>query len=396
MIKIFCRIIICLLTVNILYGAGREKRELKIAFINVGHGDSILIKTPSGHTVLIDGGREGQESVIKSVLKKFGITKRIETIILSNPNSEHVGGLVGIIDKYDVGRIYGSGMPFVQYNYERFMELIMKKQDQMSETGSSESRLADIMARKFHYEYFDTRAGDILNWGPDVKVTVLSPHKLYHNTRSDPNNNSIVIKLVYKKVSFLFTGNVEKDAERYLTAQGSKIKATFFKVPNHGAPYSSNTFFVNRVKPKVSIVMVGKNNKYGYPSRKVLERLKNNKSKLYRTDLNGTIIVTTDGIRYNVTPENVTSDTEVITQLYKAEKGVEDSGNIYAQKPKININTASASELVGLPGLGAFKAQMIVKYRTRRGKFNSVNDLLKVPGFNQAVINKIKDKITVD
>ncbi len=88
------------------------------------------------------------------------------------------------------------------------------KQDQMAETQSPEQHLADIMARKLHYEYFNPRAGDVLNWGPDVQVTVLSPHRLYHNTRSDPNNNSIVIKLVYNKISFLFTGNVERDAEK--------------------------------------------------------------------------------------------------------------------------------------------------------------------------------------
>ena len=391
--KIFYNIVILLLTVNILYAA--EKKKMLVVFIDVGHGDSIFIKTPSGHTVLIDGGSKGHESAIKSVLNRYGVKKRIETIILSNPTAEHVGGLVSIINRYDVGGIYNPGMSFVQYDYERFMELIMKKQDMMNEFGQG-ARVKDILAHKYHYEVFTPRSGDVLNWGPDVNVTVLNPPKLYHNTRSDPHNNSIVIKLVYNKISFLFTGNIEKDAERYLAAQGSKIKSTVLKVPNHGSGYSCNSFFINRVKPEKAVIMVGKNNKYGYPSAGVLNRLQNINSKLYRTDLNSTIVVTTDGITCDVKPISETTAASLVSKTYKAEKNVDDSGNQFAKEKKININEASASELVGIPSLGAFKAQMIVKYRTRKGKFKSINDLVKVPGINQAVVDKIKDRIKAE
>ncbi len=392
----FSEIVIIFLTINILLAGTTEKKELKVAFVDVGHGDSIIIKTPSNHAILIDGGSKGNESAIKSVLTKFGITKRIDTMILSNPNAEHVGGLSEILNTYDVGGIYDAGMSFIQFDYDSFKELIMKKQDQRAGGQSDKQRLADIMARRLHYEYFNPRAGDILNWGPDVQVTVLSPHRLYHNTRSDPNNNSIVIKLVFNKISFLFTGNVEKDAERYLATMGSKIETTFLKVPNHGSHYSCNPYFVKKAKPKVSILTVGAKNKYGYPSKKVLTRLKELNSKIYRTDLNGTIIVTTDGQSYSIVPEKTTADAEQIVQTtYKAEEGVEDSGNIYAKKKRINVNTASADKLVSISSLGAFKAQMIVKYRTKYGDFRSINDLIKVPGINQTVLNKIKDQITI-
>ncbi len=96
--RIFVKIIIFFLSINISFAARTQKKELKVAFIDVGHGDSIVIKTPSNHAILIDGGLKGNESAIKSVLKRFGIEKRIDTMILSNPNIEHVGGLAEIMN----------------------------------------------------------------------------------------------------------------------------------------------------------------------------------------------------------------------------------------------------------------------------------------------------------
>lgn len=377
-----------------LANAGK-RGELKVAFIDVGHGDAILIKTPSGFSALIDGGVKGKDTVIQKVMNKLSIKDRIDSIVLTNPTSEHVGSLPDIINSYDVGNVYDPGMPFGTVAYEKFLEVIMIKQDQLGSGASDDNRLADILAKKNHYEYFNPKAGEVLNWGPDVEVTVLSPPRLYHNTRSDPNNNSITVKLVYDQISFLFTGNIEMNAEKYLAGQGRKINTTILKIPNHGSPYSSNPYFINRVKPKVSILMVGKNNKYGYPSTKVLERIKKTGSSIYRTDLNGTVYVTTDGRSYNVNPDKETGDAKIVAKTYKAKKGVEDSGNKLIKEKKINVNKATADDLVSIPGLGAFKAQMIIRYRNKKGPFNTMDDLLKVPGINKGVLNKIKDKITL-
>ncbi len=125
-----------------------------------------------------------------------------------------------------------------------------------------------------------------------------------------------------------------------------------------------------------------------------MQRLQDAKVNIFRTDLNGSIIVTTDGVNYTVTPEKVSTEIAVVSKTYEPEEGAEDSGNQFVQSKKININTATASELVSLKDLSAFKAQMIVKYRTKYGKFATVDDLVKVPGINKAVIEKIKDQIT--
>jgi len=393
--KIYITILIFFLFLLPLYSGKRG--ELRVVFLNIGQGSSQIIVTPSGHTVLIDGGTEGSESIIKKYLRKLGITKRIDTVILSNPQEANVGGLVEILNSYDIGVIYDPGMPFSTYIYETFLETIMRKQDELAEVKGAEieKRLADILAEKHHFEYFNPRAGEVLNWGPDVEAVVLSPRKLYHNTRSDPNNNSIVIKLTYGKISFLFTGDIEESAEMDLIAQGPKLKSTVIKVPNFGAAYSSNPFFLKKVKPKFAIISVEKNNPYGYPSANVLQRYKSIGAKIYRTDLNGTIIITTDGCSIQITPEKESPESAILTQIYKKVQEKEETGNKYAQPPKLNINTATADQLVTLPGIGAFKAQMIIKYRNKHGNFNSIDELIKVPGINKAILDKIKDKITV-
>lgn len=369
--------------------------ELKVAFLDVGQGDSILILSPSGKPLLIDGGNAGQEETIFKWLKKFGINDRIEIVILTHPVEDSVGGLIKVIDKYDVGNIFDPGMSFSTYLYERFLELIMTKQDELGASDAMESKLADVLAQKMHYEFYNPHAGDILSWDPDVELVVLSPNRLFHNTSSDANNNSLVIKLVYNNISFLFTGGIETEAEKYLAGQGSKINATFLKVPHHGAGTSCNPFFLNMVKPKESIIMVGANNKYGYPSSQTLERLQKIGSKIYRTDLNGTILVTTDGIKYTITPEKKTEETEIVSQIYTPTSEKEDSGNEFITEKKVNINKANVDELVSIPGLGAFKAQMIIKYRDKNGPFATLEDLEKVPGFNKTIVEKFKDKITL-
>ncbi|MBN1897804.1 MAG: helix-hairpin-helix domain-containing protein [Spirochaetes bacterium] len=372
-----------------------KRGELKIAFLDVGQGNSQIIVTPSGYSILIDGGPKGSEPIIKKYLSRLGVTKRIDAIILSNPQIINVNGLVDIVQNYDVGFIYDPGMPFSTYVYERFLETIMTKQDQMASAKGTEEekRLSDILAAKHHYEYFNPRAGEVLDWGPDVEAVVMGPRKLFHNTRSDPNNNSIVVKLTYGKYDFLFTGDIEEEAEISLIAQGPKIKSKIVKVPNFGAAFSSGSIFLNKVQPEFAFISVGKKNPFGYPSAGVLQRYNDQGVKIYRTDLNGTIILTTDGNSLEIQPENETPEAKILAQVYE-KKTTETPVNQYVKEPKMNINAATASELVSLPGIGAFKAQMIIKYRNKHGDYKSIDDLIKVPGINKAILDKIKTKIT--
>jgi|GEM_PF-955831 len=392
LIKRYIILFFIILIPNMLIGG--KPGALKVIFLNVGGGNSEIVITPSGHTVLIDGGPPGSFTVIKDFLERYGVKKRIDEIIISNPQEFNIGGMIEVIDKYDVGEIYDPGMPFSLFLYENLLETIMTKQDAYADVkgADADKRVSDILSSKHHYEYFNVNAGKILNWGPDVEAVVLSPRRLYHNTRSDANNNSIVIKLTYGKVSFLFTGDIEKQAELDLISQGTKIRADVMSVPNFGAPYSSTIPFISGVNPKIAVISVDKNNQYGYPSVDVLSRYQKVGANVYRTDLHGTVIVTTDGYDIEVKPEKETAETMIFAMTYKKTKEG-DTGNEYVAQPKININKASAEELVSLPGLTVFKSQMIVKYRNQHGDFKSIDDLINVPGINKSIIEKLKDLI---
>ncbi len=389
--KIFLIIISILILLPVLLFSGR-RATLIVAFLDVGQGDSILIITPQNHVVLIDGGNPGQEEVIFKYLKKFKIEKRIDFIIATHPHADHIGGLIPVLKKYDVGAIYEPGMPYSSYLYEKFLETIMLKQDEYA-TDEEEEKISDIMAGKEHFEYYTPRAGKVLSIDSLLRTVILSPPRLYKNTRSDPNNNSIVIKMTYTEVSFLFTGDIEREAESYLLSLGSKLRAQILKVAHHGSAYATSKRFLKLVNPKVAIICVGEGNPYGHPAPSTLRRLHNAGIKIYRTDLHGTIIVKSDGIKYSVTPEKRPSEGIVLSQSYKQTKDSIDSKEQWTKK--ININYATAEELLSLPGIGAFKARMIVRYRNKYGKFNSINDLIKVPGINKAILAKIKDKIVV-
>jgi competence protein ComEC len=141
--------------------------------------------------------------------------------------------------------------------------------------------------------------GDKINFAPNIDVTVLNPGKTY--LTSDPiNQNSVVLRVVDGKVSFLFTGDAGIQAEEDLMQDGMNVQADILKVGHHGSRTASGQAFIDAVKPEVSIVSVGAGNKYGLPDEDALARIQA-VSKLYRTDSDGSVVVTTDGSTYTVT-----------------------------------------------------------------------------------------------
>ncbi len=369
-----------------------KRGELIVNFIDVGEGESTLIITPSKNKILIDGGNENASTKIISILEKYNIT-RIDSILLTTPKQEHCGGLIDIIKNYDVGYIYEPGLAASLYTYEKFLETIMAKQDRLSETKNFDTHLSDILSKKYHYEYSPVRAGDTLNIDPDIEIIVLNPPFLYKNSTSDIDNSSLVIKIIYGKISFLFTGDISTEAEKYLISQSYKLKATILKVPLHGDYKANKLFFIKKIKPEVAIIFTGKNNKNGYPSLNTLRNYKKIKTQLYRTDLNGTIKIVTDGFKYKIYPEKRIPITKIYNLVYNCKKKINYYSNNITSKKLININEATAEDLLKLPSLGIVKSQLIIKYRNKHGKFKDIDDLKNVPGLTDKIINKIKDKI---
>ena len=244
---------------------------LTVAFLNVGQGDAIFIATPSGKQIIIDGGPN--RSVFKGLGKLMPFNDRsIDLLIVTNPDQDHIGGLVEILNNYEVGMIIGPGTKTNTKVYERFGEA---------------SRHAPLL--------LTARGGMTLNLGDGVRLEVLAP---VANAKSwSTNDGSLVARLVYSETEFMLTGDAPEKVERGLlaTLPSAWLEADVLKVGHHGSKTSTSQEFVKTVNPKFAVISSGKDNRYGHPHQKTLETLANAGVKTFRTDTFGTIIFESDG-----------------------------------------------------------------------------------------------------
>ncbi len=256
-------------------------RTLTAHFIDVGQGDCIFIQLPNGKNILIDGGPEDEyfdsgKEVVEPYLNNIGI-KSIDTVVISHAHRDHIGGLSHIIKNFPVSFVYDSGYAYPSPIYERLLRLINKR----------------------NIKYFVAREGVKIQMDPSVEILVLGPPKRL--LWDDPNNNSIILRITYKKISFLFTGDLEGDGEDSLVRIFKYgLESNILKVPHHGSKTSSTDDFIDAVNPEVAIIQVGRFNRFRHPHPSVVKRLKDFGCELYRNDADGTIVVRTDGESYKV------------------------------------------------------------------------------------------------
>ncbi|MFH1387576.1 MAG: DNA internalization-related competence protein ComEC/Rec2 [bacterium] len=260
-------------------------RELVVTFIDVGQGDATLIETPEGKKILIDGGgSEGKKEVdpigskvLLPFLQKKGINS-LDLVIATHPHNDHIGGLNVVLDKIKTEAVIDNGAIFDSQVYRRFKELI------------------DLNRIK----YSAGRAGETLSLGQDINATILSP---FDPLLNDTNSDSIVIRLAYKNISFMLTGDLGfPGEERVLNYAGGNLGSTILKVGHHGSATSSSAEFLAMVKPKIAVIPVGKNNRYRHPTKAALMRLADCGAKVYRTDEVGSIVVRTNGTDLVIEP----------------------------------------------------------------------------------------------
>jgi competence protein ComEC len=247
------------------------KGELKVHFIDVGQGDSILIDL--GETeVLIDGGEKTPGVV--PYLEDY-VDGPIEVMVATHPHADHIGGLIAVLDAYQVEQIWHNGDTSTSKTYDEF-------------TSAVQSEGAEV--------HIGSR-GDNINAG-ELTFTILNPTSL----SGTMNNNSIVTSLSYGSVDFLFTGDAEHEAEAaMLIASDIPIpEVEILKVGHHGSRTASSKDFLALASPEVAIYMAGQDNSYGHPHAETLDALAQIGAKIYGTDVNGTIIVTTDGAAYTI------------------------------------------------------------------------------------------------
>lgn len=255
---------------------------LKVAFLDVGQGDSIFIELPNNQTMLIDAGNPENGTDVSKYIQDAGYS-RIDYVVATHPHDDHIGGLPEIIKTFDVGSIY---MPKVSNN-----------------TSVFENLLTEIDHKG--YQITEAKAGvTILNDG-DLNIDIVAP---VESSYKDLNNYSAVIKLDYGSTSFLFTGDAEKLSENEITAD---LNADVLKVGHHGSEYSSGPSFIEKVSPNYAVISVGKGNLYGHPSNETLKTLSAAGVTTFRTDYDSTIVFTSDGSE--ITVEQASSGNSVLT-----------------------------------------------------------------------------------
>ncbi len=273
-----------------IFKTGSLKRKLpkiEITVLDVKQGDSIVVITPNKKVVLIDAGDgnnpfrrfDAGKDVILPFLRKKKITQ-IDAFIVTHPHADHIGGAVYVLKNFpNVKAYYDCGMFYASQTMEDVLLFL-------SEKG---------------IKYKNLKEGDILNIDPDVEFLVFNPPKvLFKGTHSDPNNNSVVLKIKYKKFSMLLTGDTEIEAEEHLLEKGYDISADVYKVPHHGSKTGALEEFIKRINPKFAIISVARKNRFGLPDPEGLEILTKHGIPFARTDANGNITVLSDGYNFRV------------------------------------------------------------------------------------------------
>ena len=278
--KSIFKIIICLyICMSIVFRAFVFfDRNLKIYFVDVGQGDCTLIETPEHQNILIDGGGSedgkkdnvGEKIVVPFLLNKH--IKKLDYIIISHFDSDHVGGILTVMEKIKVKNVIISKQGEDCDNYRKFRKLVKEK------------KINVIFVEK----------GKKINMGKDVYFEFLWPEKELIS-ENILNNNSIVCKLNYNNFSMLFTGDIEEIAENRIVElyknNKNVLNSTCLKAGHHGSRTSSTNEFLKLVKPNIVLIGVGVDNKFGHPNEEVIERYKNLNTNIYRTDYDGEIVV---------------------------------------------------------------------------------------------------------
>lgn len=250
--------------------------NLTVHFIDVGQGDSELLQF-NGKNILIDGGTQDMGSRVECYLKEQEVSS-LNLLVATHPHEDHIGGLLTVLNDFQVGQVLDSGQEHSSQTFETYLDIIDRK----------------------NIPFAAAERGQTIDLDPALDIEVLSP-PIAHFTEDALNQNSVVLKVTYENVSFLFMGDAGTEAENSLYLSGYNIDADVLKVGHHGSSSGSSLPFLNAVTPIVSIIEVGTGNDYGHPTQKTLNALSSAGSKVYRTDLDGNIIVTTDGEGITVT-----------------------------------------------------------------------------------------------
>ena len=305
------------LEVEVAPGVTSNYGLMRVHFIDVGQADSAFIELGNGQTMLIDAGRSGNASTIVNYIKGLQY-ETIDYVVASHPHDDHIGGMATVLDSFNIGKMY---MPKQAHTINAFTNML------------------DVIDNKNIELYTAKACTSILSSGI-IDIDVLAP---FADSDSNLNNVSAVVRITYGKTVMLFTGDAEHVIENQLLNSG--IDADVLKVGHHGAGSASSSSFIKAVSPEVAVISVGEGNSYGHPHADTLAILNEVGAKIYRTDEQGTIVVTAD-------------QNKKITVDKKASTVKENAPPVLVQTP--------AQDIQDKPTVSDNQSQVV--YRTRTGK----------------------------
>lgn len=276
-IKIFAAVLLLLTNLfiwNVIWAESGS--SLSVYFLDVGQGDSILIESPSGNQMIIDAGQNRKALEEISKILPFH-DKKIDVILATHPDADHIGGFPAIFDKFEVDFVIEPGVKAETRIFDDFENSILK------------SKAQRIIAQR----------GMKIDLGRGAELVILFPDRDISGL--NPNDASIIAKLYFGETSFMLTGDASQKMENYLSLLDDNVlDSDVLKVGHHGSNTSSAESFVNLVSPKYAIIQAGKDNKYGHPHSEILDILDKSQAKILGTYESGTILIKSDGENLDV------------------------------------------------------------------------------------------------
>ncbi|MCL7747998.1 S-layer homology domain-containing protein [Halalkalibacter alkaliphilus] len=343
--------------------------ELVLHHLNVGQGDSTLITTPNGSTILVDAGTQTAGQAVVQYLKQAGIDT-IDRLVMTHPHADHIGGAVTVMQNFTVSQVIDSGAEHDTQTFINYLEYVLSN---------------DI---PFHI----AEPGETLDIDPAVNIEVVNSGQ----AGDILNNASVSLYINYGDFRYLITGDAEVEAERRIV-DNFQVASDVLRVGHHGSITSSNNFFLQEVRPKEGIISYGVGNRYGHPHQEAINRLRNNGvTGLYDTT-GDAIVVRSDGTNYQIVGEQqpeippVEPDPDPTEPEPIPEPTPDPVGPTYP----INVNTADKETLQHITGVGPAIADNIIEYRETHGPFTSIEQLVNVHRIGPTTLDGMRDEITI-
>jgi len=297
--------------------ATRPQGLLQAFFFDVGQGDATLLAGPD-FSILIDAGRHDRNDVVTH-LKSVGVEK-IDLLIGTHPHADHIGQFTAVLQNFPVREVWMSGDQHTSRTFERAIDAIL-------DSGAG---------------YHEPRSGEVLELG-SARIEVLNPRQI----NGDLHAGCIAVRVVYGDIAFMLMGDVETPQEHQIIQSGFDLQSQILKLGHHGSSTSTSDAYVLQVRPSVAIYSAGAGNSYGHPHQVVLQRMHGHGVPVYGTDQDGTILVNTDGKRFEV----------------RTSRGTESQSLAVAAVGKVNLNTASRDELLQITHMTPQRVDELIQLR---------------------------------